>query len=133
MLTIWHTRLAELKCGEKTGLNCPAGIEWVVNDGGSVAIWKPTGQSGSFTAGWRRGTSDILFESSIVLTVSGSTVTARRQDDARNQNFVYEYEGTVEADGITVNGTQHRLIPDGTKGWERNWNATIRCATPPAR
>lgn len=106
--------------------------EWIVYEAGWTGTWIRVGTSNQFKAVWTHGSSES-FTSNVTLSISGSSVTGRRQDDATNQGMAFEYEGTITADGTSASGVRRRLLPQGGKGWNYDWTAVINCGKAPSR
>ncbi len=72
-----------------------------MNEGGYNGVWTRRGTSNEYDAVWTRGRQTIRGVLSI--TTQGNRVMIRRLQST--DNVTCDYEGTVAADGATINGT----------------------------
>ena len=72
-----------------------------MNEGGYNGVWTRRANSNEYDAVWTRGRQTIRGVLSI--TTQGNRVFIKRLQSSDNQ--LCEYEGTVSADGVTINGT----------------------------
>lgn len=100
--------------GRKKG--CGLGSEWSEMESGFAGRWIRRGTSNVFDARWDIGVTAVM-----TVTLSENTVNiARRQSSDGND---CDYTGTIQADGVTVEGTY--TCKKGAN--QTPWRATIRC------
>jgi hypothetical protein len=101
--------------GKPAGTGCGLGAEWSESEGGFTGRWVRRGDSNVFDASWGKITAVLT------MTLSGNSVRiARRQSSDGND---CDYTGTIQADGVTVQGVYTCKV--GAK--DTAWRATIRC------
>jgi hypothetical protein len=90
------------------------GAQWIETEvDGWHGAWIRNGRSNRFDATIRKGAETKTFSADVILNGRSVLITSRNASDGRNCS----YQGTISADGSSVNGTYH-FNGSGTYPWE---------------
>jgi hypothetical protein len=84
-----------------TPFSCGMPARFTMTEGGYTGVWTRRGNTNEYDAVWTRGRQQI--NGVLSITTQGNRIFIRRLQSSDNQ--LCEYEGTVSADGTTINGT----------------------------
>ncbi len=83
-----------------TPFSCGMPSRFTMTEGGYNGVWTRRGNSNEYEAVWTRGRQQI--NGVLSITTQGNRIFVKRLQSTDNQ--LCEYEGTVSADGVTING-----------------------------